>query len=357
MFKELITNHLKEFGTLKGFQQKYKDLIKTEIINYHSFQEFAYFQYYELTERPKCNCGSSVSFRGFANGYLKFCKPCGLKQKWINYEKPNIKEVKKCLNCNNEYEFKPRKKERLFCSTKCSAKYMHENMSKENKEMRVSKIKKTNLLKYGSEWVVNSEYTKNKTFEKHGYYYPFQSEKILNKCTETHKKLTGYTNPLHNPLTVKKMIDTKMDKYGDLLKPIYSYKDFILPSGTTIKVQGYEDLAINYLLKYYKESDIIIGRAQIEKYTGPLTYTSGNKIHRYYPDIYIASKNLVIEVKSKYTFNLHKEKLNFVYDNLKKGPLTFHIFIFNSRNANEPIIIESIDELCVRSLPPAPHFF
>ena len=83
-----------------------------------------------------------------------------------------------------------------------------------------------------------------------------------------------------------------------------------MPSGKIIKVQGYEPFALNYLLALYKEEDIVTNRKDTPEFW---YYTTDLKKHRYYPDIYIKSVNMVIEIKSTWTNIKHIE-----VDELKK---------------------------------------
>lgn len=75
-------------------------------------------------------------------------------------------------------------------------------------------------------------------------------------------------------------------------------RDYIFKSGRKEKIQGYEDRGIDLLLNTYNEDDIIINPFQLIK----VFYLEDNKNHRYFPDIYIPKENLIIEVKSKYTY-------------------------------------------------------
>jgi len=88
------------------------------------------------------------------------------------------------------------------------------------------------------------------------------------------------------------------------LNTSYKKKLFIFPSGRIEKIQGYEGFAINDLLNSgYNDEDIIISNKEIEKYTGKIWYLdSERKNRKYYPDIYLTSKNKIIEVKSEYTY-------------------------------------------------------
>lgn len=86
------------------------------------------------------------------------------------------------------------------------------------------------------------------------------------------------------------------------------YKDYSLPSGRVVKVQGYEPQALDFLLESFSESDIIIGVANINKEIGKITYLQNEKEHRYYPDFYIKSINTIIEVKSQWTYDNWRTK-------------------------------------------------
>lgn len=87
-------------------------------------------------------------------------------------------------------------------------------------------------------------------------------------------------------------------------------KSYRMPSGKIVHIQGSEDKAITILLQKYRESDLIIEDEPIERSVGTIFYKGiDGKTHRYYPDIYIRSENMIIEVKSSYTYRIH-EKTN-----------------------------------------------
>jgi hypothetical protein len=181
-------------------------------------------------------------------------------------------------------------------------------MSVETIKNKNEKTNKTNVEKYKDPWVVNSKYTRNITKEKLGVEYPFQDPKIIKKCKDTLYENTGYTNPLKNPKTLKKMLNTKIERYGDLLIPMSKYKEFKMPSGKIVKVQGNESYGLNILLEKYNETDIFVGRKNIENEIGQIHYIGkDNRQHIYYPDIYIKSQNKIYEVKSNFTYKIHKE--------------------------------------------------
>jgi hypothetical protein len=80
----------------------------------------------------------------------------------------------------------------------------------------------------------------------------------------------------------------------------YKYKDYILPSGNVIKLQGYENLALDELVQLYEENDIVTGKRGVPT----IEYTINDTRHRYFPDIFIKSENKIIEVKSEWTIQL-----------------------------------------------------
>ena len=132
-----------------------------------------------------------------------------------------------------------------------------------------------------------------------------------------------------NPAAIKNLSKNKLDFWANVDNTekmfISRYKDYMLPSGKIVKIQGYEDKAITFLLnKKYNESDLIISDKEIFQHIGPVYYLHNNKKHRYIPDIFIKSENKIIEVKSPWSYKLHFEinqikknaclELNFKFD-------------------------------------------
>lgn len=136
-----------------------------------------------------------------------------------------------------------------------------------------------------------------------------EKELIQQKCKETSMKKFGTEIPMQN--------DEVFDKS---IKSRFKFKNYIFPSGKIIKVQGFEDRAINNLLSNgINEEDIIVDRLEMKQYTRQIFYINKfGKKSRYYPDIYIKSKNLIIEVKSAFTFKGGLDKTG-CYENLLKA--------------------------------------
>lgn len=103
-------------------------------------------------------------------------------------------------------------------------------------------------------------------------------------------------------------------------------KNSFTPSGKILRIQGYEHFALDKLFEIYDKDDIITG-----SYVPEIWYKLNEKVHRYHCDIFIETKNLIIEVKSKYTYN-HSIHMNLVKQKacLDAG-YDFEFWIFNEK--------------------------
>lgn len=149
------------------------------------------------------------------------------------------------------------------------------------------KVKKTNIERRGVEWNTQSrtflDSLKEQSLAKYGVPHPMQNEKVFESR-------------------------------------VYRRKPYTFPSGRTAYIQGYEWKCLDeLLLNGYLEEDIIVGNVEIAQYTGEIMYEVDNKVHRYYPDIYLISEKRVIEVKSTYTIKKDDKINNKKEAVLKKG--------------------------------------
>jgi hypothetical protein len=118
-------------------------------------------------------------------------------------------------------------------------------------------------------------------------------------------------------------------------KSNFTRKQYIFPKTKRIVyVLGYENLALNYLLKY-KEKILnkYIEENEISVYNIPnfKYFDDDNKEHMYYPDIFIKETNLIIEVKSDYTFN-KEPRINYIkFKTVSKNGYNLKLMIFNDR--------------------------
>lgn len=80
----------------------------------------------------------------------------------------------------------------------------------------------------------------------------------------------------------------------------YKPHPYTFPSGKTINVQGYEGRGLDYLLNVMgvSESDIVTDHQQGMP---RIAYVFDGKKRYYFPDVYVKSRNLIVEVKSLWT--------------------------------------------------------
>jgi hypothetical protein len=173
-----------------------------------------------------------------------------------------------------------------YACNKCSQDKKKKTKLKEHgceNYINIEKIRETCLKNYG----VN-HYSKTDDFQKkikktnnerYGVEYSFQSEKIKEKIKKTNNERYGVDNPTQNEELLLKSL-----KNG---RKIHFYKD------TNIYYQGTYEL--DFLENFYH---IGIERCKSIKY--------GNKI--YFPDFFFPKLNLIIEIKSEYTYKLHETK-------------------------------------------------
>ena len=295
-----LNEEFPNFFPTERFLSKFKEEIKI-IENYYKDTKFNdlrllgkiyIFMYGE--DKAICPvCGKIKNMKTLKKGFPKYCGICGLSQGSKNPNRKRKKEMvtekRICPCCGKEFETIYSKNNSTdlptkFCSRSCLFKYNWVSKSKEELKEIEKKRQATNLEKYGNVYVVNSEYTRQKTIEKLGVDYSFKMPEVLQKCEDTQKERYGdfYSK---TPEAREKSRNTVLEKYGSFFNMTHRYKDYTMPSGKVIKVQGYEDIALDILLKTYKEEDIECGQP-ILKITGDIFYTDidGNK-HMYIPDI------------------------------------------------------------------------
>jgi hypothetical protein len=227
-----------------------------------------------------------------------------------------MNKIKKYNIINKGYEFPFNSNTVLQKSnTTCIEKYGVSNPFKNEDLLKKTKLKL--LEKYGVKTPILNEDIKNKTKEtflkKYGCENFLQTEEIKNTRQEKCQKKYGVNYYLQSVEVKEKMRLNNIAKYGveypnqntDIMdkssKAAYKLKEYIFPSGAIVKIQGYENFALDELIINEKidESDIIIGAKNV-----PVIWYNDEtgKKHRHYVDIFIPSQNRCIEVKSTWTF-------------------------------------------------------
>ncbi len=112
-------------------------------------------------------------------------------------------------------------------------------------------------------------------------------------------------------------------------KNAYKLKDYILPSGKRIKIQGYEHYALDEILQDgILEEDIIIGCENVPE----IWFEDESGIeHRHYVDIFIPSQNRCIEVKSTWTAKKKKDCIFLKQQGGKELGYNYEIWVYDKK--------------------------
>lgn len=267
--------------------------------------------------------------------------------------------IGKCIFCENSFDKSLNKlhKQRNFGCTTCAKDLKFERIKKTmvnnygveyaaQSQICMDKMKKTTFEKYGLEHATQSDITKNRIKQtnlvKYGFEYGLQSEVVKEKTKQTNLEKYGLANPLQREEIKEKSKKTCLKKYNveypsqcpeiyeKQNKNSYYLKDYILPSGNTIKIQGYEHYALDELCKKENsnENDIITGSKNVPT----IWYNDNdNKKHRHFVDIFIPSINKCIEVKSTWTFKKQKEIVFLKQIAAKELGFLYEIWVYDNK--------------------------
>ena len=267
--------------------------------------------------------------------------------------------IGKCIFCENSFDKSLNKlhKQRNFGCITCAKDLKFERIKNTmvdkygveyaaQNETCMNKMKATTLKKYGVENANQSQEIKEKikksNLEKYGFEYGLQSEEVKEKRRDTNLEKYGFVNPLQREEIKEKSKNTCLKKYNveypcqcpeiyeKQNKNSYYLKDYILPSGNTIKIQGYEHFALDELCKKENsnENDIITGCKNVPT----IWYNDNdNKKHRHFVDIFIPSKNKCIEVKSTWTFKKQKEIVFLKQTAAKELGFLYEIWVYDNK--------------------------
>lgn len=263
----------------------------------------------EIRKCKHCNSANKLSFINFMNGYGKFCSPkCA--SDWYRENETTEQKFSKSKNISKALKSKSEEEWKLIQSKQNQTKlerYGSKNYNNHEKQ------KKTMIARYGTEyplqipmfnkkfkqtistkdWSLSNKLRKQTLLEETGYDHQLKNPKTKSKIKQTNLMKYGVENPSQSPEIAEKK-----------LKSSFLKKEYMLPSGKIELVQGYENFELNRLLEIYDESELVITQTEMPE----IWYYQNGKKHRYIPDIYIPKENKIIEVKSPRTMKLHLEK-------------------------------------------------
>jgi len=208
------------------------------------------------------------------------------------------------------------------------------------------KIRATNMEKYGVEYGSQREEVKDKckktNFERYGADYGFQNENVKEKIRATNLEKYGVEHNLQREEVKEKIRATNLEKYGvehsiqnpeimeKQIKSSYYLKEYTLPSGSIIKIQGYEHYALDELFhqENIDENDIVTGCKNVPT----IWYTDVNeKRRRHFVDIFMPRQNKCIEVKSTWTFTTQKETIFLKQQAAKELGYLYEIWVYDGK--------------------------
>jgi hypothetical protein len=181
------------------------------------------------------------------------------------------------------------------------------------------------------------EKAKATCMEKYGVDNAGKDPEIKKKINEAYIKNYGM-HPLKTPEIIAKRAVTCLKIYGghpNQNKEVqskseatsYKFRDYMMPSGNIVKVQGYENVALDELVQKYEEDDILIGRSSIPT----IDYYINDTKHVYFPDFMIKSENKIIEIKSEWTIQLKRGNVEEKALATVKAGYKYEIWVYNDK--------------------------
>ncbi len=179
-------------------------------------------------------------------------------------------------------------------------------------ESIITKSKKTTLDRYGVDNIQKLEEVAHRTSLKN----TVNAKERLAKAKQTIRERYGV-----DYISQVSEIHEKQQKLR--------WKNYTLPSGKIIKIQGFENFALDILLTTTDENNIVTSRKDIPN----IWYYHLDKKRRYYPDI-LVSGITIIEVKSEYTYRMY-EAINLKKkDACTQAGFNFEFWIFNKTGSS-----------------------
>lgn len=224
-----------------------------------------------------------------------------------------------------------------FCSKECMKRFngsriskAHQSRTDEQWASSTSAAKATRYEKYGT---FNSPKWHASILETYGVTNISQIHSVKEKKKATMLKNHGAEHWFqteagkayvqeHNRTMNRNQTPQQLEKW---FKSCKNRKGYTLPSGKVILVQGYENLALDLLLQLYNENEIVSGVTEVPI----IRYEINGRSHRYFPDFFIPSENLIVEVKSTYTYMLHRETVLLKMNETLNNGFRFMFLIFD----------------------------
>lgn len=160
------------------------------------------------------------------------------------------------------------------------------------------------------------ERTRRATMKKYGVEHTSQLPSVQKKIRRTMRARYEVAHALQNPDLLDKMVSSS-----------YLKKSYRLGKNEVL-VQGYEPYALDYLQRErkLKPRHIVCG---VGSDLPRIKYTINGRRKIYHPDIFIPEQNLIIEVKSVYTYKRYLEKNKLKADACCRAGYAFEFLVMN----------------------------
>lgn len=286
----------------------------------------------------KCDiCGNTkiLEFRHYKKNIKKYdIYACSSKCSIIKREKTNL------IKYGHLYHSMDKEKFNMMVKNTSQQKY-GKDFYMQTEEFK-ERVIKTNLSKYGYKTPLQSENIKTKIKEtnllKYGFENPNQSEIIKNKTKKTNLLKYGYETASKSQLMKDKVKKTNLSKYG-FEWPNQNQEIYHKIQKGRFKTKKYKNLFYKStyeldFIKYCENKNITIENSPSIKYE----IDNINRV--YFPDFYLPQYNLIVEIKSIYTFNVEKE-LNLIKEKFCKKNNYRFIFIIDKQYENFELLINT----------------
>lgn len=219
--------------------------------------------------------------------------------------------------CDNEVPWnKDKRIWNKYCCIECGKKGRSAEVSKTKLQNSKPKIDNRQIVKCSCANCSNIAILRNKKGTIHAY------------CSDTCRNIGRVINQ-NNTFNINYGVDRpsqNLEIFEKSQKNGKKLRDFMFNTGTVVRVRGYEPKALKCLEENnYTEPDLIVDLKLMPK----IWYMQDNIKHRYYPDIYVPTENLIIEVKSTFTYNRQLEKNLLKRQACVDAGYTFKFMIFD----------------------------
>jgi hypothetical protein len=240
-----------------------------------------YDTYIKQESEGKCKtCNNQTSFRGITVGYLEFCSP-------------------KCRSSNPEY--------RGQMSESASGKKQSQETINKRIANTNQKTKEENRIKS-----LQERYGQNVT-------NPSQTPTYRKNYQKTSLKNWGVSHPSSAPECFK-------------TKRLYKKRTINVNGYEFSDIQGYEDVFLNQLNDLFPN----VSYENLLEERSKTLFMTNNKVH--YPDFYSKKDNHMFEIKSKWTFENHKDYVLYKKKEAELQGYTYTIIIWERRTSKAIII-------------------